>query len=362
MAKQSSQVEEEIDDELDPNEPVVTDDEVVETEVEETPDDEDVDVEGRVAAAPVETPNLYRDALRESGLTDVPDDPRQLAAYIQNTRQAALSAQQWQPYLNEYTQNAGQFRQWQAEQQQRAMQQQQQAPQKPKLPWEALPEYDKEWLNLVMRDENGNLVAKPGAMPDLPQKIMAYTQAREQALTKLLQDPYGTMQEGLTPFIQEQARQIVQQQFQQSQQYQQQQYTGQRAQELIGQNSAWLFEQNSQGQTIQDFTGRRQLTEAGKLYNAKVGELAQYGIVDPDMAHNLAMEHLESTLYRLEQKSGSVQTNDEKKKLAFLKKPTHAPNRGTEAVAAKKPKPGQRFDIAKVLSERLEALSDDDLP
>lgn len=56
-------------------------------------------------------------------------------------------------------------------------------------PADALPEFDESWLSQVARDENGNLVALPGADKSLPEKIIKFAKHREKLLNDFAKNP-----------------------------------------------------------------------------------------------------------------------------------------------------------------------------
>lgn len=96
--------------------------------------------------------------------------------------QGAMVAQQ----QAQYQQQAYQF--WAAQQQAlRAQQQRQYAGML--AHWNKVPEYNEQWLQYIDRDEQGNLIVKPGGDPTLPQKIQERQAWERQGLQSLLQDP-----------------------------------------------------------------------------------------------------------------------------------------------------------------------------
>lgn len=164
-----------------------------------------------------------RDLAQKFGieLEDTDDEAEALESFFNQaaqlrdwSRQAAQERQQLQQQLSYYQQ-----------QQSQPPQQPQQAPteEKPqKLTgllehWQNVPEWNDDWLNFVERDENGNLVAKSGADPTLPQKIMARHRWEEQAQRRMLSDPRQFVMEALqaTPefqgVVQDQIQEAVRQ-------------------------------------------------------------------------------------------------------------------------------------------------------
>jgi hypothetical protein len=134
--------------------------------------------------------------------------------------------------------------------------QQQQVPQKPVNPF-GLPDFDPAWLDMVVRDAQGNLIPKPGTPLDVPAKIMSYYRARQAAQDKLFTNP----QDVLVPMLQQAIAPMLQQYFQTNiGQMGQQQFI----QGFLGEHGQWIYQVDPQGRSIIDpVSGRKQFTQEG---------------------------------------------------------------------------------------------------
>lgn len=138
------------------------------------------------------------------------------AQRLQERLRAAEEAQQRERYWafqadqnqRALAQREQQIQAWQQHQAQVAQQQQTQSQ------WQA-PEYDPRWLNLVERNEKGQLVPVPGADPTLPAKIHAYVEWKSEQEKSLWQNPgefvWGQIQSKLDQHVQQQVAQALQQ-------------------------------------------------------------------------------------------------------------------------------------------------------
>jgi hypothetical protein len=138
------------------------------------------------------------------GLLQAAAASRQIPQYQQQLQQL----QQYQQQLAPMVQNWGAFQQWQAEQQKA---QQQPAAEEPY--WPKPPEWDEAWREFLTTDAEGNVVARPGARPDLPQLFSRYTEHQRNCLRKLVTDPWAAVQPAAEKWgksILEQAKQEMQ--------------------------------------------------------------------------------------------------------------------------------------------------------
>lgn len=254
------------------------------------------------------------------GLKDASSDEdaaRQLVAYLQNTQRVQ---QQREYQLHQYHQ---QLQQLQA-QREAVQSPAAQAPAKSK--WEA-PEYDPAWLNLVRKDAEGNLVAVPGAQPDLPQKLQAYAEWQRQQEQKFYQNPG----EFILPQIQDQVRDLIRSEIEGG--------LAQRQSEafvrnVVAQNADWIYAKDPAGNTaIDPTTGSPLMTAEGQRYFQYAQQAVQLGIGDPVQQDAYARRQLRADLIELQQQTSATQqtattANDALKRQALQAGATRTPNRG----------------------------------
>jgi len=72
-------------------------------------------------------------------------------------------------------------------------------------------EFDESWLSQVAKDEQGRLVAAPGAPPDLPERIIKFFVKRERLLNEFAKNPVNFLAKQLGPEIAALVQQQVQQ-------------------------------------------------------------------------------------------------------------------------------------------------------
>lgn len=235
-------------------------------------DDDGSEAEEEAAAEAAEAKDLAA-LLKERGL---PDDIEALT----NGWQAQQRLQQ----ENEEFRNRMLWMLHNQEQQRVAEQARQQAYQQQQFQQQArvfqLPEYDPAWLQMVQHDDAGNLVAKSGADPTLPQKIQAYARAREDAVNRFLANPVGTLQQGIGPMVYQAAEQIASQKVAELQrelalrQYERD-------------NADWVFVNQ------RDKSGG--ITPAAQIWNTHYREAVQRGLPDPIA---FADAHLDALAFR----------------------------------------------------------------
>lgn len=165
------------------------------------------------------------------------DEAKALQVIAQSYRDAQ-QARQLSPYVNSYLQHASEFNEYL-----QRKQQPQQATTEAK-PFYAdywnPPQFDPNWYNLLAQDEQGNIVAKKGAPPDIVPKYLAYKQWRDDQTEKLVSNPHTFLEKTIRTLAAEEAQKIAQQQLGG---YQEQISSHQ----FVEQNAPWLFEQNPTG-------------------------------------------------------------------------------------------------------------------
>lgn len=296
----------------------------------------DDDAPGEV---PVPSFTQLRELAAKQGLTDLPDDPEQFVSSLAQQRAQAVAAQR------ERDAYAYHFRQLQ----QQSLQQQAppQPKEPPKKPWE-IPNFDRRMIQQLTKDAEGNVVARPGAIPTLPQDYAAWQEAREAAIDKLLNDPYAVLHgDAMKDFIQEQARSVAQQMFEQQQQ--------QTIREnFIKENSDWLFDQ--QGNP----------TVAGQRMHSYVLEAEQQGLPKA-AAIKWANDRINSDLYmlRLQQESAAAaapaKPNPAQDRLNLLKKGAGHTGNKNGSTKTKAPQNTDRDKVWEAAREKAASLSREDL-
>lgn len=196
-----------------------------------------------LASATASAPS-WLDSLRTSGF-DAGKDEKEALANIQRLHQERQQEKQlldqlrpYAPHVANYLKNAQAFQKWQQEQQQKQPTQAQ--PQKNVWDdyWQP-PEYNPAWMQQVKRDDNGNLVALPGAPPDVAMKVQQYLAYRQEQADKFMANPH----EYIAPTVQALAQRIAEETVQKHFQANQQQAA---TQAFIQQHQQWLFEVDPQ--------------------------------------------------------------------------------------------------------------------
>lgn len=267
---------------------------------------------------------------------NLPADPKELDRRFRDLESRAKQADDLQNRMNWLYHQQAQAQQ--AERQK--LQQAEQSKPKPKI--FDLPEYDPKWLDMVHRNEAGELVAKPGAMPDLPQKINAYAQAREDALNRFLSDPMGLIQGQMGEVIDQRAGQIAMGAMRQYQQ-------AEALRKFEADNTEWVFDK-----------GTRNLTPAAQHWNQFYAEAQQYGLADPI---TYATDKFDALLYRLkinEDAQRKEPTNQERKE-SFLEAAARKPNRtGTFEKATRRTPAQNPKKLWETLDEKVRNLPKED--
>ncbi len=150
-------------------------------------------------------------------------------------------------------------------------------------PWQG-PEFKKEWLQVVEKDENtGRLRSKAGYDPSIADKVQAYADWRESFFDNLPQN--------IGPLIQTEAQKLVDARFaQQNEQHQ--------ADQLISRNAQWLFQADAQGQAVYTPQGQRALTPEGVAYARATDSLWKAGMRDVRQIDAYARSQVENAVMR----------------------------------------------------------------
>lgn len=204
------------------------------------------------------------------------DDVEVLEGFLQQTAGLRDWAQQAQTQLRQYQQQA-QHLQYQLSQQQQPSAPARE-PEKPQeltgllKHWQSPPPWNDDWLRLVKRDENGDLVPINGADPTLPQKIMERQRWEERAQRTFFENPQQFIYEALQglPQFQETMGQRIQQEIVTLQD----RIEAQRIAERIN-----PYLKNQDGS----------LNPAGEAYMATVQECMANGIYDAQRQHQFAL-------------------------------------------------------------------------
>ena len=234
-----------------------------------------------------------RDYLPELGIAN--DQFADDEAAIRHLAEQARQYQQIQPYWNQVAPNYSKYQEWLAQQQQ-AQQQPAQPAQPAKKPyWEPLPELDQAALRMVAHDPaTGQIVVKPEyrgvVAPDLPQKVQAYLQAKQDRESKLLNDPvgaiWGGVEERLQGIFEQREKQLAERMYQDMQ-----------ARQYLRDNASTLFQFDANGRPLTDpQTGQHAMTPYGQAFSHYLDEATQLGIAQPMARERYARQMAQSYL------------------------------------------------------------------
>ena len=225
------------------------------------------------------------------------DDESARAALGEFIRQAQ-SQQQFAQLGQQVMPRYSEFQKWEAEQQRIAQEKQSQQAKS----WWQPPEFDPKWMEGVERDPTtGQLVARQGFAPDLPQKVANWQAFQRQMLEGLAKDPIEFLKGGLEPMIQQVATQLIQQHlggFQAQQQIQR----------SVAEAEPWMYEKDSAGNIVIAPDGKRQFSLAGRIMHAHTIELEnqfkslgeKLGPQQLQYIFNTAKAMTEGTLYKMQ--------------------------------------------------------------
>lgn len=307
---------------------------------------------------PEEEQITFRSLLSERGL-NVPDDADEvevlgnlLDRYSQageQMRRMQAEQQQLQQYVQQYQYMLHQQQQKPLEQTTRSA-----TERKPLTGalkhWESVPEWNENWSKLVRRDEEGNLVAVPGADPTLPQKYMQRLEWEERAQRTFFENPQQFLLESFqaNPDFQN----AIQQQIQQAVAQVQDRFE---AQQITAQMKPYL----------QDESG--QWNEAGLAYTQAIEHAEKnLGIYGTQQLHALGLQAATPYIRMMqaqqqappEEKPAEVK---KKRQINFLKKQAERkPNRGQSAEKRAKVRPPRdAVDLEKQMIEQMKDMGID---
>ncbi len=157
--------------------------------------------------------------------------------------------------------------------------------------WDAGPEWDPRLEQFLRRDEQGNIVTVGVNDPTLPARYIARKQWEQDALNRILSDPYGAIEPKVQSLL-DQTRKAVIEDVQKwyaetRRQEQDQQFT----QSFIQANERALYQTDAQGRLVIDpRTKRPVLSQTGMEFHRTIDELRKAGVSDPVTATNLALK------------------------------------------------------------------------
>jgi hypothetical protein len=189
------------------------------------------------------------------------------------------------------------YRSYQAEQQAARQRQMEREQAERSRPWVDLPKFERQLMQFVARDPStGELVAKPGAPPDLLARYQEFQQRYEETAWNLVTAPEKVLADPIRQLVAAEAAGIVREQMAEYQRQQQ-------VQGILRDNSSWLFAPDPGP------AGRPVLSEAGRLFHLHVQEAAAMGIADDARQAAYARRQLEADLIRLlHQRAGAAPT------------------------------------------------------
>lgn len=296
-------------------------------QVQETPEVESVAAETQQ----VETPKpAWYQAL---GMDDVADE----SAAVERLRHQLTDAQRIAEENRQYQMLLYQERQ----RQQQAQQVQQPQVQKPKR---EVPEFHPSWLEMVTKDDGGNLVSKPGADPTLPSKIQAYAKWREDEINGFIRDPSAMLNEFYETALQSRVQELIQSQMEQY-------HNTMAVNAWENQHRDLIYAPNSQN-----------LTPAGQRIVQYANEEMRLGVADKLQALNRGVQRLH---YELLMSGGQqqpapapkppAQVSQDKKETFLRTQAQRKPSRsGAIQDTETNPAPRSRFDFKTELLANLE--------
>jgi hypothetical protein len=220
-----------------------------------------------------------------------------MAALVQSARELQR-LRQVEPYAQAFQQHAPQFMEYLRGQEKAATPA---APQEQSWDqgfWNP-PEFNPAWEKLLKRDEQGNIVAVPGAPPDIVPKFLAYAQYQNDFVERFRSSPTKTLQ----PIIDARAEQIAEKAIKKHLAALQE---TQATQQFLQEHSSWLYEKDANGQVrhepqVHPITGVMQnvpvLSSHGKKFQEEAARIAQQqqkrGYSDIEEQKRLAMQQIQ---------------------------------------------------------------------
>lgn len=240
---------------------------------------------------------------------------------------ASPAAIDWEARARQYEQQLSQqahFAQLGYQQWQRTQQQQPAQPQVPPPPPSVfgVAEFDHNMLSMLRRDENGQIVATPGAPPGLAAQYERYVQTRADAERRFWSNPLSLFESGpvkdyIGKMVTEQARQLLDQHRQ-----------VQTAQSIVSQHYKDFVVHDPSGRPVYDYTadGQRteRLTPEGQYYIEQANDARSMGISDPQRIHKYAMERVQIAKWQLQQQQQAAAQQGQQTAQQFATAPAAA--------------------------------------
>lgn len=199
------------------------------------------------------------------------------------------------------------YQQYLADQQARRAQAEKDQQAQANQPWVKLPEFNRDHLQFIARDEHGNIVAKPGAPPDLVQRYQDFQKEYERLSWDMVTNPQKVLAEPVRRLAEQIANEVVQKHLGGFQEQQQ-------VQAILRQSEAWMF--------ATDAAGNRVVTPQGRRYHEIVCELDTGGVKNSQLLHQIAVERLQNEAlmarYRQEQAGQQAGVAGDAAKQQFL--------------------------------------------
>lgn len=222
------------------------------------------------------------------GISQRYQDPAALARELFTAVAQARDQQQYVQIGQRFQPHASEFEQFLAEKKKQADLQSQQ-----QQKWWNAPEYDPQWMNQVYQDPaTGQLVAKPGAPVDLPNRIQAYREFQTTKLTEFMKDPIKFLEGGLERYINPMMEKALNDRFEK---HQAQQF----AQSYVQRNLDWIAQKDAAGNPIPDGRGGWAMTPVGNRMAEYVDALHKAGITNPQVQQAIAEKMLMGDLAAL---------------------------------------------------------------
>lgn len=189
--------------------------------------------------------------------------------------QAASQARELAEWRRQFEPHLGDYQRWRQEQTETLRQREAAEQGRPWYSkWWSPPEYDPSWERQIVRDMNGELRAAPGAPPDVVQRLLTYTNFRQQQAEKFLNNPFSYLEEPMRALIERESGRVAESMLRRHQEQLQ-------ARELVSpQASPWLYERGPDG--------RPALGPWGQRYASYVEEAERRGLRSPQEQHEFA--------------------------------------------------------------------------